>query len=125
MRRTPLASPGGAFLFVEKCQTIYLKNLAKYVDNKVSQCYNEYKESKEDNTMLEKVIAKAKEMAWSSKYINAGMERNVKTRKIDDHTTEIYIDCFTLNGKFVKRYNMGKVVDEKYVPCNPDYDLAI
>lgn len=75
--------------------------------------------------MLEKAIERAKEMAWSSKYINAGMERNVKTKRIDDNTTEIYIDCFTLNGKFVKRYNMGKVVNDKYIPSNPDLDLAI
>lgn len=69
--------------------------------------------------MIEKAIGKATEMAHSSIYVTAGMDRRVTTKeweKDGEKRTYIKINCYTLAGNFKKSYDCGYVDNnDKYV----------
>lgn len=68
--------------------------------------------------MIDKMTSIAETILYGYKYVHAGQERIVKTRRQQDSRTYISIQCFTLAGKFKGSYDCGYVdhANCTYVP---------
>lgn len=76
---------------------------------------------------ITEAIAKAQELAYKDYHIHAGVERKAVAKDWEGKRTYINIYCYTMNGRYVGKYDCGYIdkETEEYVTTKyTEVDLA-